>query len=215
MTQNDFFRFASIRDGTNKTTACTHSGGARKRAQNIEGTGKGVASEWVEAPENRALGGENLEVIRVWTKSSVGLRLNTQVRRPFLDPGIQDPSSHREREPRRGIPDREKKQDLKREKVCSEKGGRRPFIRLRRRREESWGGRKEDETRRVGSQRGGRFNRSHRGNKGEEVEECSGMRRVSARRPMIKTQTWKKRECSQGAIVAFEWELFSSELFRC
>lgn len=45
MTQNDFFHFASIRDGTNKTTTCTHSGGARKRAQNIEGTGKGVASE--------------------------------------------------------------------------------------------------------------------------------------------------------------------------
>lgn len=50
--------------------------------------------------------------------------------------------------------------------------------------------------RRRGAQSGvskrGRFNRSHWENKGEEGEECSEMRRVSPRRPMIKTQTLKK-----------------------
>lgn len=39
--------------------------------------------------------------------------------------------------------------------------------------------------------RKGWFNKSHSGNKGEEAEECSGMGRVSPRRLMIKTQTWK------------------------
>lgn len=61
-------------------------------------------------------------MIRAWTKSSIGLRLSTQVGRPFLDPSIQDPSSHRGRERRGGISDRKKTRFERRKSVLRKRG---------------------------------------------------------------------------------------------
>lgn len=104
---------------------------------------------------------------------------------------IQDPPSPTEQEPSGGIPERlkkEKKKQVERRKSVLKKC-RRGFSftnagtegRVMRREKK-----KDEAEHRVGSQReGGRFNRSHRGNKGWEDEECSRMRRVSPRSPMI------------------------------
>lgn len=185
-----------------QTTTCTHSRRAYKWAQYIGGTGKGVASEEVEAPENRALWGENLEVIRAWIKSSTGLRLNTQVQRHHLDPSIQDPFSHREQEWKRGIHDRGKKHNSKGEKVRLRKRGlslergdreKSPEEGEKKTRCAEWGLREEAGL--IGATGGikegrvrnaARWGACHRGSQ------------------WLRLKREKKHQCSQGAIVAFE-----------
>lgn len=104
-----------------QTPTCTHSRRAYKRAQYIGGTGKGVASEEVEAPENTALWGENLEVIRAWIKSSTGLRLrfrDTTLTQAFKIRSLTESKNEKEE-----FTTGEKKHNSKGEKVRLRKRG--------------------------------------------------------------------------------------------